>query len=215
VFRRGTSKCAEQGPLPRCLPASKEQFSSGLPEQEVRIKFLSNAIGGCFVIEPDIFPDERGFFAVHWLREEFARHGIEDVPVQSNFSFSREAGTIRGMHYQRAPHEQAKLVRCVRGAIFDVVVDLREGSPSHGSWFGQELTAENHLGMWIPTGCAHGFQTLAPETEVSYFVTAPYDKELESGIRWDDPTIGIRWPRQMSHISEKDRVLPLLATKSR
>jgi len=188
--------------------------NSGLRAREgFQIQFKPSPIAGCFVIGANIFPDERGFFAVQWIGEEFASHGITDVPVQSNFSFSKEAGTIRGMHYQHPPHEQAKLVRCTRGAIFDVVVDLRRSSSSYGAWFGQELTAENHLAMWVPVGCAHGFQTLTPETEVSYFVTAPYAKELEGGIRWDDPTLGIRWPRPVSYISERDRVLPFLMKK--
>lgn len=152
---------------------------------------------------------------MNWGREAFAQHGITEVPVQTNFSLSREVGTIRGMHYQRPPNEECKLVRCTQGALFDVVVDLRKDSPSYLAWFGQELTAANHLSMWIPRGCAHGFQTLLPETEIAYFVTAPYSKELEAGIRWDDPAVGIRWPLPVSRISERDMHFPLLERNTR
>ena len=161
-------------------------------------------------MEPDVFSDERGSFAVQWSQTAFAKHGIAELPVQSNFSFSKKKGTVRGMHFQRSPHEQAKLVRCPRGAIFDVVVDLRKGSSSYLSWFGQELTAENRLSMWVPRGCAHGFQTLQPETEVAYFVTAPYAPEAEAGILWNDPRVAVQWPLAATYMSEKDKKYPLL-----
>jgi dTDP-4-dehydrorhamnose 3,5-epimerase len=137
------------------------------------------------------------------------------VPVQSNFSLSREVGTIRGMHYQHPPNDECKLVRCTQGALFDVVVDLRKDSPTYLAWFGQELTADNHLSMWVPRGCAHGFQTLLPNTEIAYFVTAPYSKKLEDGVRWDDPAIGIKWPLPVSRISERDAEFSLLGNRDR
>ena len=161
-------------------------------------------------MEPELFTDERGFFTHTWSREEFLKHGITETPLQSNVSLSKEAGTIRGMHYQLPPHQEGKLVRCTAGAIFDVVLDLREGSPTFLKWFGRELSAENHLSMWVPPGCAHGLQTLLPVTEITYLVTAPYSKELERGVRWNDPAVGIAWPLAVTRMSDRDRVFPLL-----
>ena len=137
-------------------------------------------------------------------------HGIHEQPVQSNVSLSTEVGTVRGMHYQRPPNEEGKLVRCTQGAIFDVVVDIRKDSPTYLKWFAQELTAKNHLSMWVPLGCAHGFQTMQPNTEITYLVTAPYSRHSEGGIRWDDPAIGIKWPLAVTRMSERDRAFPFL-----
>jgi dTDP-4-dehydrorhamnose 3,5-epimerase len=161
-------------------------------------------------VEPELIFDERGFFTHTWNREEFAKQGIKELPVQSNVSLSTEPGTIRGMHYQLPPNQEGKLVRCTQGSLFDVVVDLRKDSPTYLKWFAQELTAENHRSMWVPLGCAHGFQTIQANTEVTYLVTAPYDKQAERGVRWNDPAIGITWPRAVTRISERDRGFPLL-----
>jgi dTDP-4-dehydrorhamnose 3,5-epimerase len=161
-------------------------------------------------VEPELIFDERGFFTHTWNREEFAKQGIKELPVQSNVSLSTEPGTIRGMHYQLPPNQEGKLVRCTQGSLFDVVVDLRKDSPTYLKWFAQELTAENHRSMWVPLGCAHGFQTIQANTEVTYLVTAPYDKQAERGVRWNDPAIGIAWPRAVTRISERDRGFPLL-----
>jgi dTDP-4-dehydrorhamnose 3,5-epimerase len=161
-------------------------------------------------VEPELLRDERGFFTRTWSREVFAEHGIHELPVQCNVSLSIEVGTIRGIHYQRPPHQEGKLVRCTQGGIFDVVVDLRKDSPTYLKWFGQELTASNHLSMWVPLGCAHGFQTIKANTEITYLVTAPYEKQAEGGIRWDDPAIGIKWPLAVTRMSERDRAFPLL-----
>ena len=185
----------------------------GDPELQkgISIKFSPSSIGGCFVLQPELLHDERGFFTVMWNRDEFAQHGIHELPVQSNVSLSTQKGTVRGLHYQLPPDQEGKLVRCTRGAIFDVVVDLRKDSPTYLKWFAQELTAENHLSMWIPIGCAHGFQTLEGNTEITYLVTAAYAKQSEAGIRWDDPMISIKWPLPVSRISERDRSFPLLS----
>jgi dTDP-4-dehydrorhamnose 3,5-epimerase len=205
--------------LSATVPASANDFrfvsidgrqDGGLGGKGLSIKFIPSPIAGCFVVEPELLLDERGFFTHTWNRDEFVKQGISELPVQSNISLSTEVGTVRGMHYQRPPKQEGKLVRCTQGALFDVVVDLRMDSPSYRKWFAQELTAENHLSMWVPLGCAHGFQTLQPNTEVTYLVTAPYSKQSEGGIRWDDPAIGIKWPVAVARISERDRSLPLL-----
>ena len=162
------------------------------------------------MLEPELLHDERGFFTRMWSREEFAQHGIHDLPIQNNVSLSTERGTVRGLHYQLPPDQEGKLVRCTQGAIFDVVVDLRKDSSTYLKWFSQELTAKNHLSMWIPIGCAHGFQSLEANTEITYLVTAAYAKHSEAGARWDDPAIGIKWPLPVSRISERDRSFPLL-----
>ena len=167
-------------------------------------------IAGGFLIRPDPVHDERGLFARVWCAEEFAKHGITTLPVQSNTGFSPRAGTLRGLHYQVAPALEAKLVRCTRGAVFDVIVDLRADSPTRGQWFGTELTAENRHGLYVPPLCAHGYLTLCPDTELEYLATAPYFPAAARGLRYDDPAVGIRWPAPVTVISERDRGWPLL-----
>ena len=152
--------------------------------------------------------DERGFFARTFCVDEFAAAGLPTEFVQQNMSFSAEKGTLRGMHWQRAPHGEDKLIRCMSGAIFDVLVDLRPGSPTFLKWQGFELTAENKNQVLIPKGFAHGFQTLTPDVEVSYLVSHPYTPEAEVGLRWNDPKIGIEWPLSPTEVSEKDRSWP-------
>jgi len=170
------------------------------------------AIAGSWVVDLERLGDDRGFFARAWCREEFKAHGITCDLRQANMSFSAKAGTLRGMHFQYGEDAEMKLVRCVRGAIFDVVLDLRKGSPTFGRWEGVELTAENRRMLVVPEGCAHGFQTLVGDSEVFYLVSAAYAPESEGGVRWDDPAFGIKWPLPVSEISAKDAAHPDLRT---
>ena len=170
--------------------------------------FVETKIAGAWIVDVERLGDGRGFFARAWGREEFAAKGITAELSQANLSFSQQAGTVRGMHFQRAPHEEMKAVRCVRGGIFDVVLDLRKGSPTFGQWEGVELTAENRRMLVVPEGCAHGFQTLEDDTEVFYLVSAAYAPESEGGVRWDDPAFGIAWPLPVIEISKKDAEHP-------
>jgi dTDP-4-dehydrorhamnose 3,5-epimerase len=163
---------------------------------------------GAYRIKLQPSSDERGFFTRRFCAETFRQHGLESNLVQRSVSFNRHAGTLRGMHFQAPPHLEAKLVRCTRGAIFDVMVDLREGSPTYGQWHGEELTAENHLMLYIPKGFAHGFQTLVDNTEVDYEITPAYVPGASAGFRFDDPSLAIDWPVVDVIISERDRALP-------
>lgn len=155
--------------------------------------FTETKIAGVYAIEPDQFTDKRGFFAPAFSATEFATQGLESEFVGGNISYSNSRGTIRGMHYQAAPYGQAKLVRCTRGAIFDVAVDLRPGSPTFKQWHGVELSAENYSMLYVPADCGHGFQTLVDDTEVFYMVSGAYVPESERGFRWNDPAFGIAW----------------------
>ena len=163
------------------------------------MKLVETAVAGAWRIELEPFADERGFFARTFCAKEFEEKGLAAEVVQANVSFNRRKGTLRGMHWQEAPKEEAKLVRCVRGAIFDVVAQL-DGS----AWEGVELTAENRTALYVPPGCAHGFQTLADDTEVVYQMSEFYSPEHARGRRYDDPAWGIEWPLPVSVISEKD-----------
>jgi len=175
------------------------------------MRFIETPIAGAWLVEPEPRGDERGFFSRLWCREELAAHGLNGNFVQCNNSFSRSRGTLRGLHYQAPPHAEAKLVGCIRGRIFDVIVDLRGDSPTSRNWFGRELTQDNRLMIYVPEGCAHGYLTLEDASEVIYPVTAAYHGELERGLRWDDPVIGIEWPIPPSVVSQKDREWPDLA----
>jgi len=170
---------------------------------------------GAYVVEPQLREDERGFFARAWCEREFSERNLASRMVQANISGSRKRGTLRGLHYQTAPHEEAKLVRCTRGAIYDVIVDLRSGSPSRAQWFGVELTADNRRMLYVPEGFAHGYQTLADDTEVTYQVSAFYAPDVERGLRWNDSAFGIEWPiTDNVTLSEKDKAWPdYLATE--
>jgi dTDP-4-dehydrorhamnose 3,5-epimerase len=169
------------------------------------MKFLRTKLPGPYVIELDRQEDERGFFARAWCQEEFAAHGIDLQVVQCNISFNRRKGTLRGLHYQVAPHAEKKVVRCTRGAIYDVILDLRPESPTFKQWFAAELTAENYRMLYIPVGFAHGLQTLADDTEVFYLMSESYHPESARGVRWDDPAFGIQWPHcQPRTVSAKD-----------
>jgi dTDP-4-dehydrorhamnose 3,5-epimerase len=156
--------------------------------------FGETTIPGAMTVDLERLEDERGFFARSWDVDEFASRGLTTRLVQANVSFNHAAGTVRGMHFQRRPREEAKLIRCTRGAIFDVVVDLRPGSPTFKRWFGTELSADNRRALYVPEGCAHGYQTLMPETETFYLVSEFYSPESEGGVRWDDPAFAIEWP---------------------
>lgn len=165
------------------------------------------------LIKPRLFKDDRGFFTETYNQRAFAERGIEETFVQDNLSHSVTVGTIRGLHFQAPPHAQAKLVRCIRGRIWDVAVDLRRESPTYGRWAAAELTAENGAQLFVPVGFAHGFCTLEPDTQVTYKVSDFYSPQCEGGIRWDDPALSLPWPIPPSGplLSAKDKVLGLLS----
>jgi dTDP-4-dehydrorhamnose 3,5-epimerase len=165
-------------------------------------------IAGAFVVEPQPHVDERGFFARTWCADEFAAHGLTARLVQASVSYNRRRGTLRGLHYQLAPHAETKLVRCTRGAIWDVIVDLRPDSPTYRGHTAVVLDADNRLALYVPEGCAHGFQTLADDSEVLYQMSASHAPESARGVRWDDPAFAIMWPPADRIISERDRRYP-------
>lgn len=170
------------------------------------MRFQQTPLNGAWVVELDLLGDGRGWFARTFDSEEFAARGLNGAVVQCNASFNARRGTLRGMHYQAEPHGESKLVRCVRGAIFDVAVDLRAGSPTHGDWHAVELSADNRLAFYIPPGLAHGFQTLTDDTEVLYQMGHPYVPEAARGVRWNDPAFAIDWPEPDGEriVSERD-----------
>jgi dTDP-4-dehydrorhamnose 3,5-epimerase len=171
--------------------------------------FTPVAISGAYVVEAEPRADERGFFARQWCAEEFARAGLSAAFVQCNGSFSARKGTLRGMHYQVPPDEEIKLVRCIRGAVFDVMIDLRPASATHKQWFGIELTADNRKMLYVPAGCAHGYLTMCDHSEVLYPVTQYYRPDAERGVRWNDPAFGVQWPAMAPlTISAKDAAWP-------
>ena len=172
------------------------------------MKFTETRIKGAFVIELEKFEDERGFFARTWDTEEFKVKGLNPKLAQCSISLNKEKGTLRGMHYQVAPHEEAKVVRCTMGAVYDVILDLRTSSPTYKQWFSVELTAENRKELYIPEGVAHGFQTLAANTEVSYQISEFFHPENARGVRWNDPAFQIQWPLPDTVISPKDLAYP-------
>jgi dTDP-4-dehydrorhamnose 3,5-epimerase len=175
------------------------------------VRFRETLLAGSFVVEPELVEDERGFFARTFCSREFAALGVDPVVAQCGISYNRERGTLRGLHYQIEPHQEAKLVACSRGRLFDVAVDLRPGSPTFGRWTAAELSADNHLSLYIPPGLAHGFVTLEPHTEVRYQISAPYSPDAARGVRWDDPDLNIDWPEVRPFIiSDRDRHLPAL-----
>lgn len=167
--------------------------------------FRETALKGAFVIEPERKEDERGFFARTWCAEEFASHGLNSHLVQCSISYNKKKGTLRGMHYQVVPFEEAKLVRCTRGAIFDVIIDLRPESPTYTKHASIVLTESNRHMLYIPEGMAHGFQTIEDDTEVFYQMSQVFHPESARGVRWDDPSFGIEWPPAERIISARDR----------
>jgi dTDP-4-dehydrorhamnose 3,5-epimerase len=170
--------------------------------------FKETKLRGAFVLEIEKVEDERGFFARAWCQKEFQMHSLVSHLVQANISFSKQKGTLRGMHYQTPPYGEAKVVRCTRGMIFDVIIDLRPESPTFKQWTGVELTADNYKMLYVPENCAHGYITLEDSTEVTYLVSQFYHRERERGVRYDDPAFGVRWPIKVQVISEKDKSLP-------
>jgi dTDP-4-dehydrorhamnose 3,5-epimerase len=170
--------------------------------------FTETTLKGAFLIEPERRQDERGFFARTWCQSEFAAAGLQTDWVQSNISFNKARGTLRGMHYQAPPYEEAKLVRCTMGAVYDVIIDLRADSSTFQQWLAAELTSDNRLMLFIPTGFAHGFQTLTDEAEVFYQMSQVYAPEYARGVRWDDPAFKISWPAERRIISARDRSFP-------
>jgi dTDP-4-dehydrorhamnose 3,5-epimerase len=173
--------------------------------------FTETRLKGAFVIELEMKPDERGYFARTFCEREFAGHGLKTRFVQCNTSFNRRKGTLRGMHFQAAPHEEAKLVRCTRGSLFDAIIDLRPGSPTYRGHVAEILSADNGKMLYIPEGVAHGFQTIEDDTEIFYQMTEFYRAEAARGVRWDDPAVGIEWPPGERIILPRDREYPLLA----
>ena len=168
------------------------------------MNFIATGLQGVFEIQIERHCDERGFFARTWCEKEFASHDLNPKLVQCNVSFNARKGTLRGMHFQAPPHAETKLVRCTRGSIYDVVLDLRPESSTYKQWVGLTLSEENRTLVYIPEGCAHGFITLEDDTEVFYQMSEFYDPESARGVRWDDPAFGIVWPAQVEVISERD-----------
>lgn len=172
------------------------------------MEFEPAGIDGAWIMHLDPHEDERGFFARAWCAEDFGRRGLNPSLAQCSLSYNRRAGTLRGMHYQAAPAEEAKVVRCIRGAIHDVLLDLRRTSPTYRNWVARDLTADNRASFYVPEGVAHGFLTLSDDAEVLYLISRGHVPALARGVRWDDPLFGIRWPRQPAVISERDRSYP-------
>jgi len=172
------------------------------------MNFTETKLKGAFIIDLERRGDERGFFARVFCRNEFESLGLNPSIAQVNMSYSKDRGTLRGMHFQRAPHQEAKLVRCTRGALFDVIIDLRPESPTHTEWIGVELTADNYRMLYVPEGFGHGFQTLVDNTEVTYLVSEFYARQAEGGFRYNDPAFGIEWPGEATVLSDKDRNWP-------
>ncbi len=170
--------------------------------------FKETKLKGAYIVELEPLEDERGFFARSYCRKEFAEHGLDFCIVQCNVSHNTKKGTLRGMHYQAAPYEEAKLVSCIRGAIYDVIIDLRENSSTYCQWFGIELSAVNYTMLYIPKGFAHGFQTLVNDSVVYYQMSEFFHPECARGVKWDDPSFGIEWPIKNHIILAKDRQFP-------
>lgn len=173
------------------------------------MRFHETPLPGAYVLEPERIEDARGFFARTWAPDELAARGLDAALAYEAVSFNARRGTLRGMHFQAAPHEETKVVRCTRGAIFDVIVDLRPDSATFKRWFGAELTAANGRALYVPAGMAHGFQTLVDDTEVAYQISEFHHGESARGVRWDDPAFSIEWPQAASRvISGKDLAYP-------
>jgi dTDP-4-dehydrorhamnose 3,5-epimerase len=167
--------------------------------------FKETKLKGACVIDLEKIEDERGFFARSWCQKEFEEHGLNPIIVQCNISYNKKKGTLRGMHYQAAPYEEAKIVSCISGAIYDVIIDLRRDSATYCQWFAVELSSDNYRMLYVPVGLAHGFQTLKGNTVVFYQMSEFYHPECARGVKWDDPTFGVKWPIKSHIISAKDR----------
>lgn len=175
-----------------------------MPSVSLHMLFHETKLPGVFEIHLEPHSDDRGFFARSWCRKEFEAHGLNPRLVQCNISFNLRKGTLRGMHFQAPPHAEAKLVRCTRGAIYDVVLDVRSSSPAYGNWFAVVLTSSNRKMVYIPEGCAHGFLTLEDESEVFYQMSEFYNAKSARGLRWNDPVFKIAWPEKVEVISQRD-----------
>ena len=173
--------------------------------------FQESRIHGAWVIEVERIHDQRGFFATTWLPDELMKRGLDPRLAQCNLAFNLKRGTLRGMHFQTAPHAQAKMIRATRGALLDVIIDLRDTSPTFKQWDAVELTADNRRMLYMPGGIAHGYVTLADETEASYQVSSAWVRAAEAGVRWNDPAFNIEWPFEPSVISDRDASWPLFA----
>jgi dTDP-4-dehydrorhamnose 3,5-epimerase len=178
------------------------------------MQFRQLEIDGVWLIVPEPHADERGFFARTFCTREFGEQGLWTSFVQQSVSFNEVAGTLRGMHYQLEPYGEVKLVRCTQGAIYDVVVDLRAGSPTHGKWCAEVLSADDRRALYVPRGCAHGFITTVDRSEVSYAISEFHHAAAARGVRWDDPAFGIAWPLAPQRISARDAAYPLLAERT-
>jgi len=174
--------------------------------------FAETKLPGVFLIEPERLEDGRGFFARTWCQREFEAHGLNPRLVQCSISYNKKKGTLRGMHYQVAPYEEAKLVRCTMGAIYDVIIDMRPDSLTFKQWVAIELTAENRKMLYVPEGIAHGFQTMVDNTEEFYQMSEFYHPECTQGVRWNDPTFDVNWPLPVNVIAEKDNAYPFWGT---
>lgn len=172
------------------------------------MKFQETKLAGAYLIDLNLLQDDRGFFARMFCREEFDKHGLIPDVVQGNMSWNKTRGTLRGMHYQYHPYQETKFVRCTRGAIYDVIIDLRKDSPTYKQWLGVELNADNRTALFVPKDFAHGFITLQDETDVFYLVSQSYQPGSEGGIRWNDPQFSIQWPLQPTCLSAKDADWP-------
>lgn len=172
------------------------------------MNFTETPIAGAYIIDVNRIGDERGYFGRLWCEQEYEQMGLVARVCQSNIGFSRQAGTLRGLHYQTAPHQEVKIVRCTRGAMYDVIVDLRPDSPSFKQWFGMELNPQNATMLYVPEGCATGYQTLVDDTEMYYLTSEFYHPESATGVRYDDPAFNIEWPLSVSVISDNDTQWP-------
>lgn len=172
------------------------------------MKLTPSSLAGAAVVDLERIADVRGYFGRVWLEEDAARAGYPGHWVVTSMSYNARAGTLRGMHTQRAPHAEIKLVRCIRGAVFDVMLDLRPDSPTYLRWHGEELSSENQRALYIPAGCAHGFLTLTDDAEVFYQLSQAFAPQASTGVRFDDPAFGIRWPRAVTVINQRDRTYP-------
>ena len=168
------------------------------------MKFTEAPVKDAYIIDVNRIGDERGYFGRLWCQKEFEELGLKAHICQSNIGVSKQAGTLRGLHFQTAPHQEVKIVRCSRGAMFDVIVDLRPDSPTFKQWFGMELTEENATMLYVPEGCGTGYQTLVDDTEMYYHATEFYHPESATGVRHDDPAFGIEWPREITVMSDND-----------
>lgn len=174
------------------------------------MRFETCKVDGAWVVNPEPYVDERGYFMRAWCEKEFSHHLISFTPVQGNMVLSKKKGTIRGLHYQVSPALEAKLVRCTRGSVFDLVVDLRSDSQTYRQWYGTTLSAENGRMLFVPEGCAHGCLSLEDDTEIFYLASAYYSPEYAQGARFDDPALSIEWPDSVNVVSDQDRSWPLL-----